>query len=144
MSIDIDIRALGFFVRDMGRQIDFLGKLHGEGLRWSADGPGRRGIFVSARANAQVTEGHVVYTDHSLRLYAYAQADEYERNLPPFMRTYIFSDPPRFMIGSEDTRGELVMVDWEGAMRQHGIPDAFIQKIKPTVEQAIARYDDHR
>src|SRR5271157_2076464 len=137
MSREIDTRILARFLGEMHRKIDGLADLGFEQVVWTTRGPGHAGVFMSREANGQVDHSHVYGQDHSLRIATYAEAaKEYEGRLPAFLRTYIFSDPPFFVVASEDgPHGELVEKKWAAEMLGQGLPEVFVKRITPTVQE---------
>ncbi len=114
---------------------------HFRDARWTHDGPQHSGVFFAKSMNAAVEHVILYEQDHSLRACTYAWPQKHsEASLLPSARTFICSDPPYFMIGSEGTRGGFREGPWAKAMAKAGLPEAFIARITPLVRKAVERY----
>ncbi len=137
----IDVRTLCLYVNALAKKTDEVQKFHPD-VKWTPWGPSYQGIFFCSNMNNQVEFLHIAAEDHSLRAYLYASPEkDFERNMPPHMRSYIFSDPFSFTIGSEDNGGKFVINNWVGDMLHAGISSIFVLKIREEVMQAVAQYD---
>lgn len=144
MLVGIDASTLQMFVGAQYRHIETLCKMHRD-VRWTMHGPAHQGVFYAKSVNEMVEHLHIYEQDHSLRACAYAEPEkEYERYTLPFQRTYICSDPPVFMLASEDERGHLQPMEWAKEMVAAGLPKAFAEKCERAVAEAIENYGGRR
>jgi hypothetical protein len=144
MREGVDIFALQMFVGAQYHHIEMLCKMHRD-ARWTPHGPAHQGVFYAKSVNEMVEHLHIYQQDHSLRACAYAEPEkEYERYTLPFQRTYVCSDPPIFMLASEDTSGRLRPKEWAKEMVAAGLPKAFTEKFEKAVAEAIESYGGRR
>jgi len=144
MRESVDIFTLQMFLRRQYSHVENICKMYRD-VRWTMDGPGQDGLFFAKRMNEQVEHLHIYEQDHSVRGIAYAEPEkDFEGRLLPFQRTYICSDPPVFMLASEDTKGRLQPMPWAEAMGDAGLPKAFMERFEKDVAAAIANYGRRR
>lgn len=137
---NLPVSKVAWLLKQIADQFETLNRVY-QDIEYSLRGPYGKGIFLSKEMNAQAKYIHFVNEDHSCRMFVYAAPEEgdMERGMPEFMRTHIFTSPPYFMILSEGAK-DVETEPWDEEMRKAGIPDEFIESVRPRVEEATERY----
>ncbi len=100
-----------------------------------------RGAYSSKEMNSEVSRVYLSASDHQIWVcpYAFPFGEDY---LPEFARTAVFSDPPKFRVSHQNSKGDWKLCRWEAEMKKAGISQGFIEAARAKVESYLAKHQE--